>query len=291
MTIGIEQLRDYSSIFSRGVATALLNGDHRALDSKIARYDTNWYKKSEATYLQYMRHAYRTVETRYRNEYVLKNNFLTEWILTEIGESNSRVFSEFRVGKSVADLVIFNGISKAFEIKTELDSDQRLPLQLTHYSQLFNEVYLIVPESKADAYLKYNGMAGLITYCETGRHFNLTRKAPRNIRVCPETVMGSLRSEEYKWIVREHYGELPTMTSFTQFNICQALIQRIPHESLNALFIGAMKRRKQHGVFSTRYYRELNQLALAMRLSEVQRRELIASLDVPINRSTCTIHF
>lgn len=291
MTIGIEQLRDYSSIFSRGVAAALLKGDRAALDSKIARYDAHWYNRSEATYLQYLRHAYRTVEARYRNEYVLKNNFLTEWLLTELGQSNSRVFSEFRVGKSVADLVMFNGISKAFEIKTELDTDQRLTVQLIHYAKVFNEVYLIVPEGKVDTYSKYAGTTGLITYSEMGRRFDLTRQAPRNVQVCAQTIMGSLRSEEYKALVREHYGELPTMTSFTQFSICQDLIQSIPNENLNTLFIGAMKRRKQHGIFSMRYYRELNQLSLAMRLSEVQKRKLIASLDVPINRSTCTTPF
>jgi len=288
MAIGIEQLRDYSSIFSRGVAAALLKGDRTALDSKIARYDTHWYARCGATYLQYLRHAYRSVEAHYRNEYVLKNNFLTEWLLRELGQSDSRVFSEFRAGKSVADLVIFNGISKAFEIKTELDSDQRLPSQLTHYAKVFNEVYLIVPEGKVDTYSKYTDVAGLITYNETGRSFDLTKQASRNMHVCAETMMGSLRSEEYKELVCEHYGELPTMTSFTQFSICQALIQKIPNERLNALFIGAMKRRKQHGIFSMRYYRELNQLVLAMRLSDVQRRELIASLDVPISRSTCT---
>lgn len=186
---------------------------------------------------------------------------------------------------------MFNGVSKAFEIKTELDSDQRLPAQLQHYSKVFNEIYLIVPESKLGTYRKYAGAAGLIAYSETERRFDLLNKAESKTQVCAVTIMETLRSEEYKALVLEYYGELPLMTSFTQFRICKALLEEVPNQSLNALFIGLMKRRKQNSTFSTRYYSELNQLVLAMRLTNVKRRELIASLNAPISRGTCTTHF
>ena len=59
---------------------------------------------------------------------------------------------------------MFNGCSKVFEIKTEFDSDFRLPLQLENYKKAFNQIYLIVPETKLKLYEKYDSSIGLITF-------------------------------------------------------------------------------------------------------------------------------
>jgi len=73
---------------------------------------------------------------------------LTDWLIPDLKNNKATIFSEFRVGKSVADLAIFNGSSKVFEIKTEFDSDIRLEIQLKNYKKIFNEVFLIITESK-----------------------------------------------------------------------------------------------------------------------------------------------
>lgn len=87
-----------------------------------------------------------------------------DWLIKEIGEHSSKIFSEFRIGKAVADLVMFNGYSKVFEIKTEYDSDSRLPLQLENYKKAFNQIFLIIPELKLSFYEKYNCDIGIITF-------------------------------------------------------------------------------------------------------------------------------
>jgi len=260
-----------------------MNKDFTSINFKIQRYDSPWRRLIKATYIDYLKHVYRILELNYQNEYVYKNTFLNEWLIKEIGKENSKVYSEFRVGTAFADLVMFNGTSKAFEIKTEYDSDSRLSLQLENYRKAFNQIFLIIPEHKLSVYKKYNENIGLITYNrDHEQKFLLEREAVSNGEVDSETIMNILYTHEYKSIVKLHYGHVPVLTSFNQYRKCYELIKAIPNRELNAYFIDQMKRRDMENVLSGRYYKEFNQLSLALKLSKVQRENLIQSLKSPI---------
>ena len=58
------------------------------------------------------------------------------------------LLTELNVGKSKADLVVINGTTTVYEIKTELDSTARLEGQLSDYIQVFDRVNVITCESK-----------------------------------------------------------------------------------------------------------------------------------------------
>jgi hypothetical protein len=101
----------------------------------------------------------------YPNEAVIKSGFINEVLI----KTNDHItIFELNVGSSRADLCKINGTSVAYEIKTDLDSIQRLGKQLDDYSRVFEEVYLICSESKL-AYMKENisDMYGIYTYRKT----------------------------------------------------------------------------------------------------------------------------
>lgn len=237
------QLRDYSSLFSRSEAQLWMRSDFTSIKLKIDRYDGHWQNLIGSTYLDYLKYVYHILEKHYQNEYIFKNTFLNEWLIKEIGQSNSKVFNEYRVGNAVADLVMFNGNSKVFEIKTEYDSDNRLALQLKNYRKAFNQIFLIVPESKLSLYEKYDAGVGIITFAgNQAQKFSLKREAVNTPDVDAATIMNILHTHEYKAIVKSHFGFLPGMTSFNQFHKCSELIKRIPSEELNKCFIEQMKK-------------------------------------------------
>lgn len=277
------QLRDYSSLFSRTEVLSWLKMDFTSINYKIDRYDENWIKSENSTYLDYLKYVYSVLVFNYQNEYVFKNEFLNKWLISELGETNSKIFSEFRVGNSIADLAMFNGCSKIFEIKTELDSDARLSLQLTNYRKAFNEIYIIIPKSKLSSYSKYDKTVGLITYDSNSENtFTLLRNAKTNFDIEPSTIMTILHSKEYKSIVKKHYGYLPNMTSFSQYNLCSDLIIKIPKEKLNKLFITEIKKRGINNALSSRYYKEFNQLFLALKMNRDSKNKMIDILKTPI---------
>lgn len=277
------QLRDYSTLFSRNEVLSWLKLDFSSIDFKIQRYDKKWIKSSSVTYLDYLKYVYSVLALNYQNEYIFKNEFLNKWLISEIGEEDSKIFSEFRVGNSVADLVMFNGCSKVFEIKTEFDSDFRLPLQLENYKKVFNQIYLIVPETKLSFYEKYDTTVGLITFNSKNENsFIVNRKASNNPEIDTQTIMSILHTNEYKCIVKKYFGHLPEMTSFSQFKICSELICEIPNKELNKLFITQIKKRGDNEALSSRYYREFNQLFLALKMNQTKKRKMIDILKTPL---------
>jgi len=277
------QLRDYSSLFSWIEVISWFKKEFTSIHYEVERYDAHWYDFKKASYLDYLKYVYSILESHYQNEYVFKNTFLNEWLIKEMGEQHSKVFSEFRVGNAIADLVMFNGHSKIFEIKTGYDSDARLPLQLENYSKAFNQIFLIVPESKLSTYEKYDKHIGLISFNATDKkRFHLHRKAEVHVEVDPATIMDILHTEEYKSIVKLYYGNLPEITSFNQYTICKELIGNIPSTELNKLFIAQIKKRGSKNTLSSRYYKESNQLCLALKMNKPERNQMIEILKAPL---------
>jgi hypothetical protein len=279
----INQLRDYSSLFSRSQVHSWLKMDFSSINFKIERYDEKWLNNHNSTYLDYLKYIYSVLVDNYQNEYIFKNEFLNNWLIKELGEINSQIFSEFRVGNSIADLVMFNGCSKIFEIKTELDSDSRLTLQLENYKKAFNQIFLIIPKSKLNIYEKQDASVGLITYDPKSENtFSVYRKAKLNLDIEPSAIMSILHTNEYKSIVGIYYGTLPQMTSFNQYKVCNELISEIPKSKLNILFIDEMKKRSSSNALSSRYYKEFNQLFLALRMNRDSKIKMIESLKTTI---------
>jgi len=278
------QLRDYSSLFSRSSVTEWMNGNLSSIDYKIERYDENWYSKTKTTYIDYLKFVYSVLENQYQNEYILKNSFLNDWLIKELGESNSELYSEFRIGSAIADLVMFNGTSRAFEIKTELDSNKRLNSQLDQYRKVFNEIFLIVPISKLEEYKTYDSSVGIICFdISSPKRFYIIRSATKNTNIDAEALMHIFHTREYKEIVTQHYGRLPEVTSFNQYEVCKDLIAKIPQNELNQLFINKMKSRAGNYGLSARYYKEFNQLSLALRMNLKNRQQLFSILKAPLN--------
>ncbi len=277
----INQLRDYSSLFSRCEVAKWYKNDLSSLRMKVDRYDSSLIKRRHS-YLSYLRYVYRVLERFYPNEYVYKNEFISKWLLQEIGVIDSIVFSEFRLGKAVADLAMFNGVSKVFEIKTLLDKEARLNNQLEQYGQLFNEVYLIVPEVKSHQYMKRDISTGIIIYSHAANSFSLIRQPQRNEQINVDVLMQVLHTHEYVTLVEQYFGERPKFHDFNKFQICKELMRQIPMHALSKQFVELMKSRRMHNVFS-KEESQLNQLFLSMNYSATQKHQLLSNLNTTIS--------
>ena len=226
MSTNINQLRDFSTFFTRSEVLRLLKSDFKSVNTKLQRYDLI-EKKRGCSYLEVLKEAYNTIKNSYQNEYVLKNEFLNKCLVEKVLNKDSIVFNELRLGNSIADLAIFNGVSKAFEIKTILDKECRLSSQIETYKKIFNETYIIVPEQQVDKYLKFDNIVAVFSYDSNLNKFELVREATRNEVIDIDVLMNVLHSKEYLSIVHNHFGIVPELNSFNQFDICKKLISTI----------------------------------------------------------------
>lgn len=105
-----------------------------------------------------------TIRSGYLNETVVKSSFVERFCFTKSSKKNITMF-ELKANSSRADLCTINGSSTVYEIKTEYDTFFRLKNQLIDYQQLFDYVYVIVPEKnigKITAFISKE--IGIISY-------------------------------------------------------------------------------------------------------------------------------
>ena len=102
------KMRSYSSIFSSTFFNKLLKEDDFSfINSKILRYDNSKIGVKIHTYADYIKYTYNELRKQYRNEYIYKNTFINEMLIKDYGVKNTVIINEFRVGNSIADLVMF----------------------------------------------------------------------------------------------------------------------------------------------------------------------------------------
>lgn len=267
----IERLHYYASLFSGSFAQrSLKSNDYSYITNLIRKYDSGWLSE-KSTYWDYFGYVYRILEKEYRNEYVYKNTFITEWLIKNYSLRDTKAFSEFRIGSSIADLILFNGSSKAFEIKTELDSDKRLISQLDEYSKLVEECYIVVPEHLVGDYLSgINPAVGVLAVKRGPRSLKIEfrRDAKKNEFVDIDVLMSSVHCSEYKWMVEQTYGCLPDVSVFEMFDVCKELLGRLSSETLHHLFLNAVKRRKNITSFLNKIPKPARQFCLASDVNE-----------------------
>ncbi|MBS7815941.1 sce7726 family protein [Wohlfahrtiimonas chitiniclastica] len=276
MSYSIDQLRDLSSLFLRGEVSLWRKNNFKNIDLKLQRYDL-YEKYRGLSYLSCLKKIYKTLVVQYPNEYVIKNELLSTWLRDELGNNDSIIFNEFRLGDTIADFAMFNGKSKVFEIKTILDNEYRLSGQLRDYKKIFNEIYLVVPKEHIAKYSEFDNSVGIISY-DVKNGFELCRDSEFNTCIEINILMKVLHTHEYLMIVQKYFGFLPNMTAFNQFNICQKLIAEIPQKELNRLFIATMKKRNINSSFLNQYHKEFAQVCLSQNLKQDERVKLLQVL-------------
>jgi len=289
--ISEDRLRSYSSAFSRCVFSDIANyADFSHLDWLISHYEEP--PTDNVSYMDYLSYMYAVISKSYRCEYVFKNEIINQLLLKKYGTKHTVAFNEFRVGDSIVDLAMMNGESKAFEIKTTLDSPKRLDKQMKDYKKVFDKCYIVVDAAECEYYSNcVDESTGIISlsYVRGRNVLEEYRPAKKHevIDVC--CLMKCLRTSEYKNIVRSYFGTLPKVSCSDMYDACQKLLSKIPNEALNTMFLTEIKKRKSATGRLKSFPKEIRQIMLAMNLPQNRQEKLITNLNRPINREyLCT---
>ena len=197
------------------------------------------------TYGDFLEYGYNLLVKSYRNEYVYKNQIVNS-IVKKHGLKASVILNEFHVGNSIADLIFLNGTDRAYEIKTEYDSEVRLLSQLSDYRKVFSRVYLVIPQSFLSRYESMlDDSIGIILLTKRNSMKEYKKAIPNYDYLDAETMMKCLRKEEYTDIIRK-MSVVPDTTPVRFFQACLEVFRSLPIMELHSQFINTLKRRKLH---------------------------------------------
>ena len=200
-----------------------------------------------ATNEQVISDIYQYIGKSYRNEYFYKNTLLNKLIINVHRVKTTTALTEVSIAKSKADFIMINGKAVVYEIKTELDSFDRLLNQISDYYKVFDHVCVVTSESQLQSLKKLTGHLPIGIYVLTNKNTIRRIKEPEEYRekLDSNCIFKVLNKPEYESIVYKVNGQLPNATPVKHYQACKALLCELPVEQLYSLFLAELKKRSR----------------------------------------------
>lgn len=179
-----------------------------------------------ATLLASMQAIFDLVSRQYRSDYVYRTAIANKIFLGRHSPATTTLLSELRIWRCRADLVMLNGTSTAYEIKTELDNLDRLTSQIDAYSRVFDRIYVVSHTDHVTRLLSdIPDFVGLITLSKSFT-LQVAREASSNAdKVHIPTILDALRRGELVEMTRRVCGSVPRVNSVQLVKECARLVE------------------------------------------------------------------
>ena len=193
--------------------------------------------------------CYQILFNHYRCEYVFKNECISSLHFGLHDPANSHALSEFRCGGSRADLVIVNGTTTVYEIKTEYDSLDKLEGQLHDYSKTFEYVNIVTIQRFAERIVSdatYGSNVGVLCLSDDGE-IKRIRPAESNLqRLEAGAIFDCLRKNEYEKAIKKHFGSIPDAPNTRIYRECKLLFENFEAHDAHSWLVESLRSRSRY---------------------------------------------
>lgn len=241
-------LKTISPVLSNSVFKRVVIDDYSTITKRAKKYISYNRNQEIVTYYDFFEHLYDAMIESYRNEFIYKNEIVNKILLGKYSLNTTTIFNEFRIGKSIADLVMLNGTSVVFEIKTEYDSPERLLTQISEYRKSFLNIIIVTHHSVVEKYksflLRYDldniGLLAL-TPRKTLTEVIKPTEDDRNLDI--SYMFKCLRKDEYLKVIKKHFGFVPDVPNTKIFKECYRLSLEIDKLEFHNYMFHYLKKR------------------------------------------------
>jgi len=137
---------------------------------------------------------------------------------------------EIKVGKSRADFATINGVSRCYEIKTELDNLKKLNKQSWDYTSVFEYNTVILDEKHlSQALIELPAIYGITIIKK--KSLKVFRFAKKNLNICARCQLETLTTKEINLLFANEKLSI------------EEILQQHSHSAINNLFKLALKNR------------------------------------------------
>lgn len=186
---------------------------------------------SSATYKSVIASLYQELDEHHRNEYFYKNELLNSLLIQNKNLSSCSALTELPVANSKTDMIFVNenDVGTVYEIKTELDTLNRLESQIQDYYKAFSYMYVVTSSSHLQHLCQaLEGTNIGIIELTDNREFVHRKEATRNTDILSHDVLFRiLRKKEFESIVLKYFGELPDVSDFVYYRTCFGLLKNL----------------------------------------------------------------
>ena len=283
-----EHARNVASCFSASTLKRLLSGEvPESFESALqtVRHPTGCLGNLLVSAAFDRLYAY--LRRHYRTEYVYKNAIATKLVLGRHTLARSVLLREVIVDRSVADVVLINGTSTAYEIKTELDSYARLPSQLKSYHKAFDQICIVTHPDMAGAVLRtVDNTVGVLTLSSRYTLQTIRKPVSNMASVEPAVVFDLLRKDEYISIIKDAFGLVPDVGNTLIYAACKELFVTLSPTRAHRYMTLALRARRaspRQRTFVDSAPHSLKLLAVTTRFSQAEKSAIAATLQTPVS--------
>lgn len=189
--------------------------------------------------------AYQYLRGNYRCEYVYKNEIANQLLIRYHSDNSATLLREVASDRSIADIVIINGQTAAYEIKTELDNFDRLAGQIGSYQSLYDCLYIVTHHGAVDAICrKVDNTVGIIVLNENAQLDTIRPATPTAHLFDPTKAVITLRQSELVAAYEKWVGKMPVMGSGLVYTFCHEWYLSLEKEEAHIIFAESLKSRK-----------------------------------------------
>jgi hypothetical protein len=195
-------------------------------------------------------HLYREMRRSYRTEYLYKNEIIRTVFEARHNPDRSTVLLERHIAgwASRVDMVVVNGTTTAYEIKTDLDDVTRLRKQTNFSLQAFDRVIVVCSERSVEAVRRETDeRVGIYVLTSEGRVHRVRGYVQNAEMVDPAAVFSILQRAEYVRAIERFVGPVPALDPRRRYEFCAAAFARIEPKTAHAVLASALRRRFVRG--------------------------------------------
>ncbi len=220
--------------------------DTSIFDTVVKRYIDNIEDKNNGELIS---EIYSYMSKEYRNEYFYQNTLLNKLLLGKHSVNTTTALTQIPISKSKADFILINGKAVVYEIKTALDTFDRLNTQIRDYYKAFNHVCVVTSESQFEQACELLKNTNVGVYCLTSRETLSTTKRKEPIADASHlnhtTIFKILHKTEFENIIQKYYGELPKTSQVFYYGECLYKFSNIPISDAYSMFLKELKKRNK----------------------------------------------
>ncbi len=234
-------------LFTQNAFSDMIHFDDTSIfDAVIKRYINDPEDKSNGALIS---EIYSYMSNEYRNEYFYQNTLLNKLLLGKHSVNTTTALAQIPISKSKADFILINGKAVVYEIKTALDTFERLNTQVRNYYKAFNHVCVVTSEYQFEQACEILKDTNVGVYCLTSQETlsRTKRKEPiaDNSQLEHTTIFKILHKSEFENIIVKYYGELPKTSQVFYYGECLRQFSAIPINNAYAMFLKELKKRNK----------------------------------------------
>lgn len=274
--------------FSSSVLRELAQSGHSAIAGRLSQKNHLFEQFGSTMPVgEFYDAIFRRLVKEYRHEYIYKNAIAEKILLGKHNLKTAFMLTEFRVADCKADAVVLNGTSHVYEIKSEMDSFERLDRQLAAYRRMFDYITVITTERLYQSVLeRVPREIGIMVLAEGEYQFRVKkcrREAVSNKRnVDPLVILDSLQRREFLKIIKEHCGVSFTDTPNTRiYAEARNVFKQLTPEAAHDAMVEVLKQRRETrriADFVLDVPASLKAASLSLRLTQTERSRFIGLL-------------